>query len=123
MIDDTQKIGIILLSFSAFFAAFGAFLFFDTALLALANLVFLPGLILLVGRQRAVAFFVDPQRRAAAVAFGAGVVLIFLRFAMIGFIVELLGFLQIFGPVLPAVFNSVLFFFKYCFRYVTDSRQ
>lgn len=80
-----------------FFFFFGIMTFFDSGFLALGNLLFIIGLILIIGPQRTVAFFTRPTKIRGTVAFSVGIILILMKRSFIGFIVEAFGILGLFG--------------------------
>lgn len=80
-----------------FFFFFGIMTFFDSGFLALGNLLFIIGLILIIGPQRTVAFFTRPTKIRGTVAFAVGIILILMKRSFIGFIVEAFGILGLFG--------------------------
>ncbi|KAH9171190.1 Got1-domain-containing protein, partial [Lactarius sanguifluus] len=59
-----QKIGVGLTSFGALFMLLGVMLFFDGALLALGNVLFLGGLFLIIGPQKTFYFFRAEEQAA-----------------------------------------------------------
>lgn len=71
--------------------------FFDSGLLALGNILFVIGLVLIIGPQRTVTFFTRPTKIRGTLCFGLGIVLILLKWSFVGFIVESFGILGLFG--------------------------
>ena len=55
------------------------------------------GLILVIGLQKAVSFFVKPNKWRGTVAFFAGLFLVLIRYTFIGMLVEMFGFINLFG--------------------------
>lgn len=80
-----------------FFLIFGLILFFDRALLAMGNILFLVGVTMLLGPQRTFLFFARKQKWRGSAAFWAGILLILLRWTLIGFAVECYGIFILFG--------------------------
>ena len=80
-----------------FFFVFGLILFFDRALLAMGNILFLIGITLLLGPQRTFAFFARRSKWRGTLAFWAGVLLILMRWPLVGFAVEMFGIFVLFG--------------------------
>lgn len=80
-----------------FFFVFGIMTFFDSALLALGNVLFIIGITLIIGPQRTIAFFSRPTKLRGTICFILGILLILLKYAFIGFILESFGILGLFG--------------------------
>jgi len=57
LLDDTQKIGVLLTGFAIFFTFFGVLMFFDRGLLAIGNILFLAGVTTVIGFQKTIRFF------------------------------------------------------------------
>ncbi|KAF9653940.1 Got1-domain-containing protein [Thelephora ganbajun] len=100
---DAQKIGVALTSFGGIFIMLGVLLFFDGALLALGNILFLCGLTLIIGTQKTFYFFARKQKIRGTSCFLGGILLVFLKWPFIGFIVEIFGFLNLFGDFFPVI--------------------
>jgi len=100
---DGQKIGVALTSFGALFMMLGVILFFDGALLALGNVLFLSGLTLIIGPQKTFYFFARKQKLRGTVCFIGGILLVFLKWPLIGVVVETFGFLNLFGDFFPVI--------------------
>lgn len=106
MLDDQRKIGIALLGLGGLFLALGVLLFFDRALLAVGNLLFLCGFPFLIGFDRSLRFFNPIERRdrwRGIVCFLGGIALVVVGWPIVGIIVESIGFAELFGSFLPAV--------------------
>lgn len=80
-----------------FFFLFGIMTFFDSAFLALGNILFVIGLILIIGPQRTVTFFTRPTKLRGTICFCTGILLILIKWSFIGFVVECFGILGLFG--------------------------
>lgn len=80
-----------------FFFLFGIMAFFDSAFLALGNILFVIGLILIIGPQRTVTFFTRPTKMRGTLCFCTGILLILAKRSFIGFIIECFGILGLFG--------------------------
>lgn len=63
-------------------------MFFDRAMLAMGNILFLLGLIILIGPQKTLLFFARKQKLKGTAAFIVGIILILLRWAFFGFLIE-----------------------------------
>ncbi|CCC70701.1 hypothetical protein NCAS_0F02170 [Naumovozyma castellii] len=75
----------------------GVFTFFDRALLALGNVLFLIGVLLIIGPQKTYNFFTRPTKRRGSICFVFGVTLILMKWTFLGFIIESLGIVGLFG--------------------------
>jgi len=100
---DGQKIGVALTSFGALFMMLGVMLFFDGALLALGNVLFLSGLTLIIGPSKTLYFFARKQKMRGTICFFGGILLVFLKWPFVGMIVETFGFLNLFGDFFPVI--------------------
>jgi hypothetical protein len=78
-------------------------LFFDRAMLAMGNILFLIGLTIIIGPQKTTAFFARKQKLKGTAAFFGGLALILLRWPLIGFCVELYGIMVLFGDFLGTI--------------------
>ncbi|XP_030230919.1 vesicle transport protein GOT1A [Gadus morhua] len=102
-----QKIGIGLTGFGMFFVLFGVMLYFDSVLLAFGNILFLAGLVFIIGPRRTAHFFFQRQKFRASSFFLGGVALVLLRWPIIGMLVESYGFVLLFRSFFPMVFGFV----------------
>uniref|UniRef100_A0A493T300 Golgi transport 1A n=1 Tax=Anas platyrhynchos platyrhynchos TaxID=8840 RepID=A0A493T300_ANAPP len=57
-----ERIGLGLVGFGAFFILFGMLLYFDSVLLAFGNILFLSGLVFIIGFRRTFTFFFQRQK-------------------------------------------------------------
>ncbi|KAK7519166.1 vesicle transport protein [Phyllosticta citricarpa] len=106
-LSDSQKIGVAFCSGGGFFLLAGVMMFFDRALLAMGNILFICGLTLLIGLQKTLLFFARRQKIAGTASFVAGIVLILLRWPLIGFVVELYGIFVLFGDFFATIAGFV----------------
>jgi len=102
-LSDTQKIGVAFCSGGGFFLIGGVMLFFDRAMLAMGNILFLIGLTIIIGPQKTLVFFARKQKLKGTAAFFGGLTLILMRWALIGFLVELYGIMVLFGDFLGTI--------------------
>ncbi|KJA27668.1 hypothetical protein HYPSUDRAFT_83392 [Hypholoma sublateritium FD-334 SS-4] len=100
---DAQKIGVALTTFGALFMLLGVMLFFDGALLALGNILFVSGLTLIIGPHKTFYFFARRQKLRGTVCFLGGIVLVFAKWPFTGMVIETFGFLNLFGDFFPVV--------------------
>jgi len=78
-------------------------MFFGRAMLAMGNILFLLGLTLIIGPTKTALFFARRQKLKGTAAFASGVLLILLRWPLIGFLVELYGIFILFGDFLGTI--------------------
>ncbi|EDO16044.1 hypothetical protein Kpol_1067p16 [Vanderwaltozyma polyspora DSM 70294] len=71
--------------------------FFDRALLALGNILFLLGIVLIIGPQKTYVFFSRPAKRRGSILFLLGIMMILMKWTFVGFIVEFVGIMGLFG--------------------------
>lgn len=71
--------------------------FFDRALLALGNILFLLGVLLIIGPEKTYVFFSRESKRRGSFLLFSGVILILMKWTFIGFMVESLGIVGLFG--------------------------
>ncbi|KFA46658.1 hypothetical protein S40293_10112 [Stachybotrys chartarum IBT 40293] len=102
-LSDSQKIGVVFCSGGGFFLIGGVMLFFDRAMLAMGNILFLIGLTIMIGPQKTLLFFARRQKAKGTAAFFAGLILILMRWTFIGFIVEAYGIAVLFGDFLGTI--------------------
>jgi hypothetical protein len=103
ILTDNTKIGILCCSLGALFLLLGIMFFFDSGLLAIGNILFLVGIPLIIGWGRTLGFFIASKRRRGAICFFLGMTLILFRWAFVGMLVELVGFVELFATFLPMV--------------------
>lgn len=120
------EIGVALTTFGALFMFLGVILFFDGALLALGNVcvykayrlmnaqlssiqvLFLSGITLIIGPQKTFYFFARKNKLRGTLCFLGGILLVFFKWPFVGFVVEIFGFLNLFGYALPEARISTL---------------
>ncbi|GAO16765.1 hypothetical protein UVI_02057880 [Ustilaginoidea virens] len=111
---DSQKIGVVFCSgdpasgklktdAGGLFLIGGVMLFFDRAMLAMGNILFLIGLTIIIGPQKTLLFFARKQKAKGTAAFFAGLILILMRWTIIGFVVEAYGIAVLFGDFLGTI--------------------
>ncbi|KAJ4468316.1 Got1-domain-containing protein [Lentinula aciculospora] len=100
---DGQKIGVALTTFGALFMLLGVMLFFDGALLALGNILFVSGLTLIIGPRKTFYFFARREKLRGTICFIGGILMVFFKWPFFGMIIETFGFLNLFGDFFPVV--------------------
>nr|XP_023409946.1 vesicle transport protein GOT1B [Loxodonta africana] len=104
---DTQKIGMGLTGFGVFFLFFGMILFFDKALLAIGNVLFVAGLAFVIGLERTFRFFFQKHKMKATGFFLGGVFVVLVGWPLIGMIFEIYGFFLLFRGFFPVVVGFI----------------
>ncbi|KAH8912780.1 Got1 family protein [Coniochaeta sp. PMI_546] len=102
-LSDSQKIGVAFCSGGGFFLIGGVLLFFDRAMLAMGNILFLIGLTIIIGPAKTLLFFARKNKAKGTAAFFGGLTLILMRWPLIGFLVELYGIFILFGDFLGTI--------------------
>jgi len=102
---DMQMIGVVLTGFGVGFMLLGVLLFFDSGLLAIGNILFLSGLTLVIGITKTFYFFARPQKLRGTLCFFGGIFFIFIRWPVVGFFIELFGFVNLFGDFFPVIIS------------------
>ncbi|XP_010542763.1 PREDICTED: vesicle transport protein GOT1 isoform X1 [Tarenaya hassleriana] len=96
-ITEQKKVGLGLIGFGIAFSFLGVILYFDRGLLALGNLFWLTGVGLLLGWQSTWRLFTNVNNLRGTVCFLLGIFLIFVRWPIIGIILEIYGCIVLFG--------------------------
>lgn len=71
------------------------------------QILFLCGLTLIIGLQKTLVFFARRQKLKGTAAFAAGILLILLRWPLVGFLVELYGIFVLFGDFFATIAGFV----------------
>lgn len=100
---DVTKIGVFLTACGVFFMFLGMLLFLDPALLTLGNLLFVTGVVLVMGVERCKTFFFAADRRRSTVLFAVGIMLVMLGWCFLGLLVQGFGGLNLFGNFFPMI--------------------
>ncbi|KAL3137128.1 hypothetical protein ABBQ32_006700 [Trebouxia sp. C0010 RCD-2024] len=103
MFDDRRKIGVGLTAFGLLFTVLGVLFFFDRGLLAMGNLLFLAGVGTTIGPRATLRFFMRRKNLKGSACFLTGVVLILIKWALVGICVETYGFWLLFSGFFPTV--------------------
>ncbi|XP_036005163.1 vesicle transport protein GOT1B-like isoform X2 [Fundulus heteroclitus] len=104
---DSQKIGIGLTGFGVFFLFFGMILFFDKALLAIGNILFVAGLAFVIGLERTFRFFFQKHKLKATSFFLGGVFVVLIGWPIIGVVLEVYGFFLLFRGFFPVIVGFI----------------
>uniref|UniRef100_A0A803VQH8 Golgi transport 1B n=1 Tax=Ficedula albicollis TaxID=59894 RepID=A0A803VQH8_FICAL len=102
-----DEIGMGLTGFGVFFLFFGMILFFDKALLAIGNVLFVAGLSFVIGLERTFRFFFQKHKMKATGFFLGGVLIVLIGWPLIGMILEIYGFFLLFRGFFPVVVGFI----------------
>ncbi|KAG9392457.1 Vesicle transport protein Got1/SFT2-like [Carpediemonas membranifera] len=98
MFNDNQRIGLGFCVFGAFFCFLAVLMLFDRGFLVIGNFLFICGVPLILGLQKTAKFFFKRSKVVGTTCFFLGILLILVRWPFIGFMVEVFGALNLFGP-------------------------
>jgi len=104
-VSQNQKIGLALTGFGAFFLFLGILLFFDRALMALGNLLFIVGLVFIMGLHRTRKFFLNKKKLPGSIAFFFGIFLVLWGWPIFGMLIELFGIINLFKNFFPKILS------------------
>ncbi|PIA29803.1 hypothetical protein AQUCO_05800107v1 [Aquilegia coerulea] len=102
-ITEQKKIGIGLIGFGIFFTFLAIILFFDRGLLALGNIFWLCGVAILLGWRSTWQLFTKRANYKGSVPFILGLFLIFVRWPIVGIIMEIYGSIILFSGFWPSM--------------------
>eukprot|EP00040_Diaphanoeca_grandis_P009457 m.48929 g.48929 ORF g.48929 m.48929 type:complete len:139 (-) comp20892_c0_seq2:99-515(-) len=102
-VSDTMKIGIGLIGFGIFFLILGVILFFDSALLAMGNILFVAGVSLMIGLSNTFTFFFGAKKIKGSTFFFGGIFTVLIGWPVIGMLVESVGLFYLFARFIPNV--------------------
>ncbi|KAL5703094.1 hypothetical protein ACHQM5_028229 [Ranunculus cassubicifolius] len=100
---EQKRVGIGLIGFGIFFTFLGVLLFFDRGLIALGNIFWLSGVALLLGWRSTWKLFTKRANYKGSVPFFLGLFLIFVRWPILGIIIELYGSIVLFSGFWPSI--------------------
>jgi Got1/Sft2-like family len=100
-VSDMRKIGIGLTAFGLAFTGLGVVMLFDKGMLAMGNVLFLAGVMMIIGPQRSVRFFFQKKKARGSLFFFAGMALVLVGVPIIGMAAEAWGFVNLFGDFFP----------------------
>lgn len=115
-----KEIGVGLTAFGLFFMLMGVMMLFDAGLLAIGNvrpslvslhpfsslsffpflvvqILFLSGIAAIIGPKSTLVFFSRREKLRGTICFLGGILLVLSKFPILGFLVEVFGFLNLFG--------------------------
>lgn len=102
-INEQKKVGLGLIGFGIFFLFLGVILFFDRGLLALGNIFCLMGVGLLLGWRSTWQLFTSRANYKGSACFLLGIFFIFVRWPIIGIILEIYAAVVLFSGFWPSV--------------------
>uniref|UniRef100_A0A8P4GN14 Golgi transport 1Bb n=1 Tax=Dicentrarchus labrax TaxID=13489 RepID=A0A8P4GN14_DICLA len=103
----STEIGMGLTGFGVFFLFFGMMLFFDKALLAIGNILFVSGLSFVIGLERTFRFFFQRHKVKATSFFLGGVLVVLIGWPIIGVVLEIYGFFLLFRGFFPVAIGFI----------------
>ena len=89
------EIGAVITAVGAFFTFIGILMFFDRGFLTFGNILFIFGIILVIGISQSFEFFFQKKRIAGCIFFFLGILLILCKYTFIGFLIEGFGFINL----------------------------
>jgi len=101
IIDEAQRIGLILSGLGLLFTTLGIMFFLDRGLLTIGNLLFLAGVSMIVGWKSAINLFFQTKSIKGSVCFFLGIILVLLGWSLFGIIAEFIGVYYLFGSFFP----------------------
>ncbi|XP_063153627.1 vesicle transport protein GOT1A isoform X2 [Candoia aspera] len=104
-ISSVVEMGVGLVGFGIFFLLFGVLLYMDSVLLAFGNILFLCGLAIIIGLRRTFGFFFQKQKLKGTSFFLGGIIIVLLRWPLLGMLLETYGFINLFRSFFPIAFG------------------
>ncbi|XP_007481274.2 vesicle transport protein GOT1A [Monodelphis domestica] len=102
-ISEWQKFGLGIVGFGIFFILLGILLYFDPVLLAFGNILFLCGLTIIIGLKKTFWFFFQRQKLKGSTFFLGGVIIVILRWPILGMTLEFYGSFALFRGFFPVI--------------------
>ena len=106
--DDNKKIGVGLVVIGLVFYVLGVLFFLDRGFLAIGNLAFIMGIVILIGPANTLGFFMRKTKVKGSACFFSGFLLIVIGwfgFTLIGFTLQLYGLFLLFKDFIKTVFK------------------
>uniref|UniRef100_A0A3P8WEX8 Golgi transport 1Ba n=1 Tax=Cynoglossus semilaevis TaxID=244447 RepID=A0A3P8WEX8_CYNSE len=104
---DSQSKNPGLTGFGVFFLFFGMILFFDKALLAIGNILFVAGLAFVIGLERTFRFFFQKHKMKATGFFLGGIFVVLIGWPIVGVVLEIYGFFLLFRGFFPVIVGFI----------------
>jgi len=108
--DDSKKIGVGLIMIGLVFYMLGILFFLDRGFLCIGNLSFIMGLVVVVGPQGTMSFFMRKGKVIGSGVFFAGFVMIVIgwfMFTTLGFLMQCYGLFLLFRDFIRVIFSYV----------------
>ncbi|XP_067323160.1 vesicle transport protein GOT1A isoform X2 [Anolis sagrei] len=80
-------------------------LYMDSVLLAFGNILFLSGLAVIIGLRRTFGFFFQKPKLKGTSFFLGGIIIVLLRWPVLGMLLEIYGFINLFRSFFPIAFG------------------
>jgi len=96
-----RKVGLPMVALGGFTMMAGIASFFNKFLLRLSHILICVGAPLIFGPGRVAGYFLNPKKSRATITFGAGLFLVMVGHPFLGMILEVFGFLNLFGNMFP----------------------
>ncbi len=77
----------------------------NSCLFLCVQILFLSGVTLIIGLKKTAVFFTRKQKLRGTIFFFLGIILVFLRWPIIGMIIEIIGFVNLFGDFFPVILS------------------
>ncbi|KAI9596498.1 putative GOT1-membrane protein required for ER to Golgi transport [Syncephalis fuscata] len=104
---ETQKIGAAVAAFGGALIFLGVLLLFDAGLIAIGNILLIAGGVAFKGFANTGQFFAQRRRIPGAICFFVGVIIVFFKWPIVGLIVEVFGFINLFADFFPALLSML----------------
>lgn len=101
--NDLTKIGVFLTATGVFFMTLGILFLLDSSLLTLGNILFVAGVVMVMGLERCKLFFFAQDRLRATACFAIGILMVMFGWCFIGLLVQGFGGLNLFGNFFPMI--------------------
>jgi len=98
-----RRLGVMLVGAGGMFMMAGIASFFNKFLLRIAHILLCTGAPMIVGPGRVAGYVLQPKKARATITFGLGLFLVLVGHPFFGMILEVFGFLNLFGNLFPIV--------------------
>jgi len=106
-VSDMTKIGVAFSVCGVAFTCLGMMMFFDAALITLGNMLFLVGLVVVMGPKRTAGFFFDRAKWRGTLCYFLGIVMVLHGYSFFGMAVLFFGALNLFGNFFPMLYAGL----------------